>query len=218
MVGLLLSTVVWAEPLKQFSYCGEIRIELPLPMAGAGMPQTWLGAMGPTPAPPRSCAYVRLGQAKDGQYRPMIVVWSDGDFPMPYHADIYSDQKGIWGRRNAGMPGMEGAAPDDPAAIRDMELFLDAAAGSPVLQTVLRALRAGRHEASLDRRVHIGDGAPVAAHYRLFDFRANARFPERVERLIHEARAHRHPHDRSWKGIVVPASPAHRRSGREKRH
>ena len=211
-VSLLLGQAAQAETLKQFSYCGEIRIQSPagggammMPGMPAGMmPATWISAVGPAPTPPHSCAYVRLGKAEKGKYTPTIVIWSDGDMPVPHHADIYSDAHGIWGHRQSAVPGMASGVPDDPAVVRDMEAFLQAAAGPAVLKRVLEALRNGRDHIEFDGRDSAGPGggAPVGLHYSLKRIRANPAFPSQVKELMRKARQHLRPHGSQWKVII----------------
>lgn len=203
LLGLLAGTPGLA--LERFSYCGELQLAetpaMPMPMASGPL---YVGPLGVTPFPPRSCAYVRLGKPVDGHYTPAIVVWSDVPPPMPYHADIYSDAQRIWGHRQ-GQP-----SAGDPARNREMEVYLDAAAGTPVLEAVLDALGQGRDTAELERALPVampfagGESLRLKVHYRLFDIRRDAPFPAEVQQLIREARRQHSPHTPQWQAIRIP--------------
>lgn len=149
-----------AAALERFSYCGTIQVVgdpqtaegVALPIVGQLFPLLrggYVGPVGITPIPPRSCAWVVLGEVRGDRYLPTIVVWSDVPTPISYHADIYSDPRGIFGHRQ------EQPSDYNPAGLaertREMEKYLDAAAGEPVLLAVLDALRAGRTTATLER-------------------------------------------------------------------
>ena len=206
-----------AQAIERFSFCGTIRVTgepegLVLPVPFITLPPLrgmYVGPTGFTVQAPKSCAYVIPGPAQRGRHEPTIVVWSDVSVPRPYHADIYSDPEGIFGHRQA--------EPSDasPSGLmertREMEAYLDAAAGTPVLEAVLKAIRAGRTTARLDRRLAVplpmaaGMTVTTPVRYELGEFRVNAPFPDRIERLIRLGRERRHPHSPEWVPITIPA-------------
>ena len=204
LLGLLIPS---AQALERFSYCGELLLveEMPMPMPMAPGP-LYLGPLGITPMAPRSCTYVLLGQPQDGRYWPTLVVWSDVPPPMTYHADIYSDRERIWGHRQ------HTPSAGDPARNREMEAYLDAAAGTPVLEAVLAAMAAGHQETTLEREVPVpmpfggGPAMPMKVRYRLFEFQRDGRLPTAVRQLIEEARQQRSPHTPHWQPITLPAA------------
>jgi len=215
-----LGAALPAAALERFSYCGTIQLtggmNGPWGTAMPAMPAAppflggYVGPTGITPMPPRSCAYVILGERKDGHHTPAIVVWSDVPPPAAYHADIYSDAEGIFGHRQNQPSDYE---PSGLAARnREMEAYLDAAAGEPVLKAALEALREGRTTAELERTLPVpaplmgGAAFTMPVRYRLTEIRADAAFPPEVERLIALGRERRKPHSSDWRPIRVPAS------------
>ncbi len=218
IAGLLAALALPAAALERFSYCGTLQVTGGLRTEqGPAMPMLpmmgfvggYVGALGVTPLPPRTCVYVTLGKARGGRHLPAIAVWSDMPPPVSYHADIYSDPEGIFGHRQRQPSDYE------PSGImnrtREMERYLDAAAGEPVLLAVLDALRQGRERTSLDREIVLptyGNAGPrltVPVRYELTEIRADARFPEEIRRLIALGRERRHPHSPDWRPIAVPA-------------
>lgn len=204
-VGLLLTGASPERSLERFSYCGTLQVRegasvplLPVPIP----PGSYVGPTGLTAAAPRTCVYVVLGEPRDGRHTPTIVVWSDVPSPR-YHADIYSDAHGIFGHRQ-----QEPSGPDE--RVREMERYLDAAAGEPVLRAVLASLREGRSTATLDRDLDVpipmagGLSVRLPVRYTLTEIQADPTFPEHVRRLLEAGRARRHPHSPDWKPITVP--------------
>lgn len=206
LLGLVAAAPLQGQALERFSYCGDLQLAetppMPMPMASGPL---YVGPLGITPIPPRSCTYVLLGKPHDGRYTPTLVVWSDVPPPLAYHADIYSDAERIWGHRQ-GTP-----SAGDPARNREMETYLDAAAGAPVLETVLDAIAAGRQTATLERELLVampfggGQAMPMKVRYRLFEFRTGGDFPPPVRKLIAEARRQQSPHTPQWQPVTLPA-------------
>ncbi len=215
-----LGAAMPAAALERFSYCGTIQLTggtngpggTAMPAMPAPMPMfgSYVGPTGLSPMPPRTCAYVILGEPKDGRHTPAIVVWSDVPLPvMAYHADIYSDAEGIFGHRQNQPSDYE---PSGLAARnREMEAYLDAAAGEPVLKAALEALREGRTTAEFERMLPVpvpmegGRTFTMPVRYRLTEIRADADFPPEIERLIALGRERRKPHSPDWKPITIPS-------------
>jgi len=218
VAGLLAALALPAAALERFSYCGVLRVtggpQTPQAPAMPMMPMMgfvggYVGPLGVTPIPPRTCVYVILGEAKDGRHTPTIVVWSDMPPPVAYHADIYSDPEGILGHRQS-QP--SDSTPEGlMARTREMEAYLDAAAGEPVLRAVLDALREGREATLLDRDLPVplpaagGTAITVPVRYELTEIRGDAAFPPEIERLIALGRERRHPHSPEWKPVAIAA-------------
>ncbi len=219
---LVLGAMASAQAVERFSYCGTLRVtgglQTPEGTVMPAMPMMpfiggYVGPLGITPMPPRTCVYVTPGPVRDGRHVPAIVVWSDMGAPMPYHADIYSDAGGIFGHRREQPSDFEPAGL--MARTREMEAFLDAAAGGPVLLAVLDALRQGQDKTSLDRDLiplflsgAAGQEVTLSGHYEITEIRADARFPAQVGKLMGEGRKRRHPHSPQWKPITIPAGKA----------
>ncbi len=208
-----------AAALEQFSYCGSIEVTGPprggivnlIPVSQRRMViGMYVGPTGIVPEKPASCAYVKLGKPAGGVYHPRIVVWSDVPGARPYHADIYSDPKGIWGHRQK--------EPSDasPAGLmarnREMEAYLDNAAGTPVLAAALKAIARGRKTTRFKRTLKAalpfagGMTVTVPTRYRLHDFTADKPFPPRIERLFRKGERRRKPHSPDWRPITVRAA------------
>jgi hypothetical protein len=205
-LGLLLLGAKPVRSLERFSYCGtmQVREGASVPLIPVRIPPgSYVGPTGVTTAPPRTCVYVILGEPRGGRYHPTLVVWSDVPSPA-YHADIYSDPEGIFGHRQQEPSGQ------DLPRIREMESYLDAAAGVPVLLAVLDSLRKGRSTATLDRVVKVpvpaggGMGFELPVRYQLTEIRANPTFPPHVLRLMEQGRARRAPHSPEWQPITIP--------------
>jgi len=218
IMGFVLAVAATpAVALERFSYCATLRVTGGLQTPeGTVMPMMpfmggYVGPLGIAPVPPRTCVHVILGPPRDGRHVPAIVVWSDMTLPMSYHADIYSDAEGIFGHRQQQPSDFEPA--NIMARTREMEAFLDAAAGEPVLLAVLDALRQGQDKTSLDRDLipvflagAPGEAITLSGYYEITGIRADADFPAQVEKLIREGRKRRHPHSPQWEPITVPAS------------
>ncbi len=218
VLGLLLLAGAPAEGAAEgFSYCVTIQItggpatgNTRLPRMMPPVTGLYVSPTGVSPVAPHTCVYVRLGKPKRGYYMPTIVVWSDVPPPISYHANIYSDPEGIFGFRQQ--------QPSDftPTGIRErnreMEAYLEAAAGEPVLRVVLRALREGKEMAGFARTLPVpvpgGGGMTVAmpVHYRLSVIRAGIDFPPKIQRLIELGRKRRTPHSPHWHPIRIPQS------------
>ncbi|WP_123399602.1 hypothetical protein [Inmirania thermothiophila] len=217
VLALLLGAAAPAAALERFSYCGHLLVTggLETPQ-GTAMPAApvmpfvggYLGPLGLTPVAPRTCVYVRLGPVRDGRYLPTIVVWSDLQMPVAYHADIYSDAEGIFGHRPAAPYG--GAGAGTPSA-RELEAALEAAAGEPVLLAVLDALGQGERQLRLDRDLipvlvpGTAQGLTLSGRYEITEIRADPRFPAEVLELLRDGQARRTPHSPGWRAIAIPA-------------
>jgi hypothetical protein len=199
-------------PFKSFKYCGHIEV---LGFTGDGpmmMPPMMMairGYVSPTgidPQPPKSCVWVFLNRESISAYVPTIVVWSDTY--MGYHADIYSDPEYIFGHRQN--------QPSDysPHGImernKEMENYLNNAAGERVLAEILKAIREGKKETRFEDVIDVpiattpGLIPKIRVMYYLYDIETDPVVPPQIRRLMEKARSKRIPHTPDWKPITVP--------------
>lgn len=219
LAAIFLAVAPCAAALERFAYCGTLQIaglpkaeQAPAPVQNFlllfPVEGLYVGPTGTTPMAPRTCVHVILGEPRGGHYVPEILVWSDVPPPIAYHADIYSSAEGIFGHRE------EEPSDYTPKGLeertREMEAYLEAAAGEPVLRAVLEALRAGRDWAELERELPVplpeGAGMTVTmpVRYRLDEIRVPETLPDDIERLRRLGRERRHPHSPDWRPIRIP--------------
>ncbi|WP_147425014.1 hypothetical protein [Hydrogenivirga caldilitoris] len=211
---LALISLSLAQPMKSFKYCGHIEVlglEGGMPMIPPMMAMGVKGYVSPTgvdPQPPKTCVWVFLETKSEDTYIPTIVVWSDTY--RGYHADIYSDPYYIFGHRQ------EQPSDYSPSGLeernREMENYLNNAAGSRVLVEVLKALGEGKAETSYEDSIEVpiamtpGVIPRVKVLYYLYDFEPNPAVPVHIHNLINEGRLKRIPHTPYWQPITVPQS------------
>ncbi len=207
---VLLAFVVlsFAQPVKSFKYCGHIEVlgfegGVPLPVVVKG----YVSPTGIDPRPPKTCTWVFLETRRGDLYLPTIVVWSDTY--AGYHADIYSDPNYIFGHRQR--------QPSDysPSGLvqrnREMENYLGNAAGSRVLEEVLKAMKSGKDKATFEATIEVpvamtpGVIPRVRVRYHLYDFEVDPSPPSYVKDLMDKGRSKRIPHTEGWEPITVPA-------------
>jgi len=176
------------------------------PMMAMGI-RGYVSPTGVDPQPPKSCAWVFL-ETKSGEfYIPTIVVWSDTY--ANYHADIYSDPYYIFGHRQ------EQPSDYSPSGLeqrnKEMENYLNNAAGSRVLEEALRAIKSRKSETEFEAVIEVpialtpGVIPKVRVRYYLYDFELNPVVPPHIQRLIQEGRSRRITHTPSWEPIKIPS-------------
>jgi len=210
---MLIIVFSFAQPIKSFKYCGHIEVlsvEGGMPMMPPMMAMGFKGYVSPTgvdPQPPKTCVWAFLETRRGDAYTPTLVVWSDTY--AGYHADIYSDPLYIFGHRQ------EQPSDYSPSGLeqrnREMENYLNNAAGSRVLAEVLKAIKSGRSETSYEDTIEVpialtaGVVPKVRARYYLYDFEIDPVPPPYIQKLISEGRTKRIHHTPAWKPITVPA-------------
>jgi len=208
-----ITSLVFGGNLKSLKYCGHIEItgvegNIPIMMPMAMMVVgNYVSPTGIDPKPPKSCAWVFFDTSKGNFYLPSIVVWSDTF--TGYHADIYSDPQFIFGHRREQPSDYESSG--IMSRNKEMENYLNNAAGSKVIAHALRALRRGKRETTFENIIDVpipmtsGLVPRLRVRYYLYEIEANPPVPQNVERLIELGRSKRIPHTSSWIPISVPA-------------
>jgi len=197
-------------------YCGHLLItgidnpqpHMYPPFVMGALVGLYISPTGMEPMPPKTCVWVFFDTKRGDKYIPTIVVWSDTQ--SGYHADIYSDPAFIFGHRQNEPSDYEPHG--IPVRNKEMENYLNAAAGSHVLERVLKALKRGDKEVSfdwvIDAPIPTSPGVipRLRVKYYLYDISRDPNVPLFVRTLMERGKNKRIPHTPTWVPIRVPAT------------
>jgi hypothetical protein len=193
--------------VRVLHYCGYIELLRP---ADTNVPLPFRGYVSPTgiePTPPKSCVWAFFEVKRDGRYLPTLVVISETR--SGYRADIYSDAEKIFGHRQDEPVDYRPEGLED--RVREMEGYLDLAAGSRVLKEALGSLREGRRKTTFRDVISLPlPFSPIylqrfVASYTLYGIEWTDRVPREVRKLMEKGRSRNVRHSPDWKPITVPA-------------